>query len=664
MILENQPQPAGTRHEKGSYTDLEGSNSMRNIPFLRMFTLVGFLLWAAGLTAQEAATATETPTNMEQSAAPNAQPPPQKEPQQESEQPGGSPQIVPNGNDDASTIVLETSGASSEGLNGTGSNSNLITIALDNVPVQDVVNMFSRISGANIIVCGSFTNMNLTASLKDVEWKAALNLLLSSVNLTTIEDPSGIMMVVTLEKYKEKIQQMEDVKPLEMRVIYPKYLNAVDLATQINNMRVLSSRGTVMTSQSREQDRSNLKSSASGEAFQNPSITTAIIVRDLKEYVDKVEAIVRELDKREPQVLIETRIVDVVSAAGRKTGFDWQMLDHFGVEAGLGPFEWKAGDSRSTVNTRANRNTMFDNRFNTDTMDSRYDINGVQYEETTTTYEEQPPGSGYWMATTVITPTRTMTDSIRRGQEITTERTDTLSDTLTESRSAAAVLSVDKMRLFLSALESDNNAEMVSHPVIVVGNKVEAKIHVGENSWRISLRRNVVNTGAAPEANYSEEASPVDLGLRMWVIPEVDLEQSIVRLTVNPAMTIWLRDIKTEQGSVYPVTSTRQLTSRVNVPSTHTVVIGGLMENRKTKVERKVPLLGDIPLLGYLFKYSEDLEEKHNLIILVTPTILDEAAPATGLEELALATIARMANMNGTNDAPDSAESSATDATP
>jgi general secretion pathway protein D len=418
-----------------------------------------------------------------------------------------------------------------------------------------------------------------------------------------------------------------------------------------------------MTSQSKDQDKSNLKSSGNNEVFQNPSITTAVIVRDLKEYVEKVDAIVRDLDRREPQVLIEARIVDVVSAAGKKTGFDWQMLDHYGVEAGLGPFEWKATDTRNTVNTRNNRSYQYDNRFNVDELNQRYDINGMQYEETTTTYEEQPPGSGNWVANTLVTPTRTMTDSIRRGQEMSVERADILNDTLSESRSAAAVLSMDKMRLFLSALESDNNAEMVSHPVIVVGNKVEAKIHIGENSWRISLRRNVVNTGAAPEANYSEDASPVDLGLRMWVIPEVDLDHSMVRLTVNPAMTIWLRDIKTEQGSVYPVTSTRQLTSRVNVPSTHTVVIGGLMENRKTKTERKVPLLGDIPLLGYLFKYNEDLEQKHNLIIMITPTILDETAPATGLEELALATIARMGRAAETNSAPEAAAPAA-DAAP
>lgn len=550
---------------------------------------------------------------------------------------------------DNATIMLEQ-GAGSQGERiEAGMVSNLITIALDNVPVQDVVNMFSRISGANIIVSGNFTNLNVTATLKDVEWKSALNLLLSSVNLASIEDPSGIMMVVTMDMYKQKLQQMEDTKPLVTRIFTPKYLNAVDLAEQIRQMNVLSSRGKVMTSQSREQDKVSLKSSGNNEVFQNPSITTAVIVRDLVEYVEKVDVLVRELDRREPQVLIEARIVDVVSSAGKKTGFDWQMLDHYGVEAGLGPFQWKADDTRNTVNTRNNRSYQYDNRYNLDELNSRYDINGMQYEETTTTYEEQPPGSGNWVANTVITPTRTMTDSIRRGSEISAERTDVLSDTLVESRSAAAVLSMDKMSLFLSALESDNNAEMVSHPVIVVGNKVEAKIHIGENSWRISLKRNVVNTGAAPESNYSEDASPIELGLKMWVIPEVDHENSMVRLTVNPAMTIWLRDIKTEQGSVYPVTSTRQLTSRVNVPSTHTVVIGGLMENRKTKVERKVPLLGDIPLLGYLFKYNEDLEEKHNLIILITPTILDETEPLTGLEDLALATIARMSQTAETN---------------
>ncbi|MDP2991521.1 MAG: hypothetical protein Q8O57_13255, partial [Kiritimatiellota bacterium] len=126
---------------------------------------------------------------------------------------------------------VETKGGSTG--SGAAAGTSLITVAFDNVPVQDVVNMFAQISGANIIMAGSFTNMLITANLKNVEWKSALNLALGSVNLSMIEDPSGILMVVTSEMYPKKLQEIEATKPLVTRTIVPRYLNAVDLVKQI-----------------------------------------------------------------------------------------------------------------------------------------------------------------------------------------------------------------------------------------------------------------------------------------------------------------------------------------------------------------------------------------------------------------------------------------------
>ena len=63
------------------------------------------------------------------------------------------------------------------------------------------------------------------------------------------------------------------------------------------------------------------------------------------------------------------------------------------------------------------------------------------------------------------------------------------------------------------------------------------------------------------------------------------------------------------------------------------------MKITKSKKEKKVPLLGDIPLLGYLFTHTEDVDEKHNLIIMLSPTILDERKPVTGMEAIAQLTV-------------------------
>lgn len=517
----------------------------------------------------------------------------------------------------------------------------LISVSFDEVPVPDVVDMFSRISGANIIIAGAFTNQFVTANLKNVEWRAALNLVLGSVGLSMIEDPSGIIMVVTSEMYQQKLKQIEETKPLVTRVFKPQYMNPVDLVLQIKQMNVLSPRGTIITSQSKEQDLASLKSAeetarpfSSTEKRQNPSITTAVVVTDIKEYVDKVAALIKQLDKREPQVFIEARIIDVISSEGMKLGFDWEMLDSFGVSAGLQDLKWTFSDSHQVDNTKENKDSLYDKRSNTDQINQRYDIDGTEYQEETTTYEESPPDSGNWVANTVITPTRSIDDKIETGRDITSDYTDTVKDTLAQARTATALLNVSEVSLIMSALKKTGNAKMLSHPLLIVGNRVEAKIHVGEVTWQITLKKNVTNVGAAPETEYSEEAKTIQLGLKLWVIPEINIASDIVRLTVNPEMTIFVEDIVTAQGSVYPVTSTRTITTRVNVPSGETLVIGGLIEYTKSKIEKKVPFLGDIPLLGLLFKHTQDSVEKHNLIILLTPTILDDEAPATGYEAM------------------------------
>lgn len=526
---------------------------------------------------------------------------------------------------------------------GGGTGTNLISITLDAVPVPDVISMFAQISGANIISAGSFTNLFVTATLKNVDWKSALNLALGSINLSMIEDPSGILMVVTSDVYPQKLKEIEATKPMVTKVFTPKYLNAVDLVEQIRLFNILSPRGSISTSQSREQDRISLKSSESKASLtiQNPSITTAIIVTDIKEYVDKVEAMLRVLDKREPQVFIEARIINVVSGDSKKLGFDWDMLDSFGVQAGLKDLAWTYNDSHSVQNSKNNNFNQYDRRSNQDDINKRYNMQGQQYEETTTTYEESPPNSGNWIARTVTTPTRTISDQIGTGRAISSDRADTVLDTLMETRSGTAFLNVSQVSLFMSALEKNSNAEMLSHPQIVVGNRVEAKIHVGEKYPVLPTLKTDNSQGGVQNVTYSDGPEIIlDLGLNLWVIPEIDREHNSVRLTVRPETSTQSGEVKNPQtGKTYPIVASRDILTRVNVPSGHTVAIGGLVEHKKSKIEKKVPILGDIPLIGILFRHTEDAVSKNNLIVLITPTILDDSKPLTGLEAIAQQTV-------------------------
>ena len=79
-----------------------------------------------------------------------------------------------------------------------------------------------------------------------------------------------------------------------------------------------------------------------------------------------------------------------------------------------------------------------------------------------------------------------------------------------------------------------------------------------------------------------------------------------------------------------PTIAKRTANTTVTVPDGQTIVIAGLTRKDKQKVDHRLPLLGDIPLLGWFFRYTREIEKTANLLILVTPTIIREPGDATG----------------------------------
>ena len=109
--------------------------------------------------------------------------------------------------------------------------------------------------------------------------------------------------------------------------------------------------------------------------------------------------------------------------------------------------------------------------------------------------------------------------------------------------------------------------------------------------------------------------------MRLLVTPHVGPDSSMI-LTVNPEISEILE--YRGQFNERPVTSTRSATTQVEVRSGETVMIGGLIRTIDTKIERKVPILGDIPIVQYLFRHKATTKQKVDLMIFITPHLLDE----------------------------------------
>jgi general secretion pathway protein D len=145
----------------------------------------------------------------------------------------------------------------------------------------------------------------------------------------------------------------------------------------------------------------------------------------------------------------------------------------------------------------------------------------------------------------------------------------------------------------------------------------QAKIVVGRNiPFPVS---NSFNNNGIPVINFSRE----DVAITLQVTPQIN-ESNYVTLEV-------LQEVQeVEDGSSDsaggPTTSKRSAETTVVVRDNQTIVIGGLMGSTDTEVQTKVPLLGDIPLLGRFFRSSSTVTRKTNLLIFLTPHVIDEPA--------------------------------------
>ncbi|MBU1537107.1 type II secretion system secretin GspD [Myxococcota bacterium] len=182
--------------------------------------------------------------------------------------------------------------------------------------------------------------------------------------------------------------------------------------------------------------------------------------------------------------------------------------------------------------------------------------------------------------------------------------------------------------VFFQALQTNNAVNVVSSPHILTTNNEEAEIMVGENvpfqSGTSSLAGLASSYLGSAGSSYMPTMTSIqrqDVALKLKLTPHVN-KSDYVRIEVEQE----INEVKSIDPNVGPTTSKRKASTVVVVKDQQTVVIGGLMtEKLKTNVT-KVPLLGDLPLLGYLFKSTTKMVEKTNLLIFITPYIIRDSS--------------------------------------
>ncbi len=182
----------------------------------------------------------------------------------------------------------------------------------------------------------------------------------------------------------------------------------------------------------------------------------------------------------------------------------------------------------------------------------------------------------------------------------------------------ASVLTIPTFGIALNALASNSGVDILSNPSLLIVDNEEATISVGRNvPFPVSSGRDNNNN---PIVSYQRE----DVGIELKVTPQINESN-----TVTMEISLKVAEVEEDSSGLDVttagfITSEREMENVAVVDDNQTIVIGGLIGKTATTVETKIPILGDIPLIGALFRGTRKTERKTNLLIFLTPHVINE----------------------------------------
>jgi len=221
----------------------------------------------------------------------------------------------------------------------------------------------------------------------------------------------------------------------------------------------------------------------------------------------------------------------------------------------------------------------------------------------------------------VPTPTTTTTTG---GVVVTTSNATTTTSQLTLQalrRATQASVGVSPNPA-LNLRADDSDVTLLANPRIRVRNRDKAKVHIGD-------RVPVITTTATANVGVAESVTYLEVGLKLEVEPNVYLDQDVA-IKVGLDVSSIVREVKSNQGTLAYQLGTRNATTSLRVKDGETQVLAGLISDEERKSASKVPLLGDLPIIGRLFGTWRDDRTKTEIVLLITPRVVRSINPAQG----------------------------------
>ena len=178
--------------------------------------------------------------------------------------------------------------------------------------------------------------------------------------------------------------------------------------------------------------------------------------------------------------------------------------------------------------------------------------------------------------------------------------------------------------LNINAIKSDSRVKVVSEQSLGAQNHQEATVKVVDD---IPILESTI-TGSGADRDVIQNITRREVGVKLRIVPHI-APGGNVRCELEPS----IETVTSSSGDYSPTIAQRSVTTTVSVPDGRTIVIAGLTRKNLVESKRKVPILGDIPVLGWLFRWNTREEVETNIIIFVTPRIVADDASADAVRE-------------------------------
>ena len=462
-----------------------------------------------------------------------------------------------------------------------------ISLIYQSIDVRAALQILADIIDFSLVVPDTVTG-NITLQLEDVPWDQALDIVLRSrdldkrmVGTVLYVAPAADIASAELAALRSS-EEADTLTPLVTEYIEINYATAQDMLNLLQGAATGGAAGAAAPAAAGAAAAAPAGATSVSGGILSPrgratvdTRTNTIIIQDTQEVIDNVRAVLARLDVPVRQVLIEARIVNASTSFSQALGIRWGGAQNFPAAGD----QFVLGGSLETVDSLGQNVTAFN-------------------QAAAAAVAGGTPLSQFLSENTLERPSFP----------------DALVVDLGASGAPSSIAlgyagNNGLLQLELSALEASGNGEVIAQPKVMTQDQQTATIQSG---LQIPYQAQAGGTAGGSTTEF------ITAALSLEVTPQITPDGRIImRLDIH-------QDSVVPGAGAVPAIATNSVTTRVLVNNGDTIVLGGVFREETTTTVSKTPLLGDLPYVGNIFKRTEESESKTELLIFITPSIINE----------------------------------------